>query len=122
VWCGARQGTDMAGRGDGRRRPRTGRALSRGQGRGRRRLESTGSGGAGPGQGRRRPAGGGRARANWGEMSEAGSDPCWSRARRGEAGWNFRPSSALLSREARFELLTRAGPRDLFQVRWAVPK
>jgi hypothetical protein len=49
-------------------------------------------------------------------------DPCGFQARSGDEGANFWPSRALLSREARFELLTRAGLGGLFGLSRAVPR
>jgi hypothetical protein len=63
----------------------------------------------------------GQSKSGEGANEQGSERPLCLGRRRVDAGGNFRATPARPSREARFELLTRAGLRGPFRAKWAVP-
>jgi hypothetical protein len=63
----------------------------------------------------------GKAKAGEGANEQGNERPLHLGRRRVDAGGDFWATPARPSREARFELLTRAGLRGPFRAKWAVP-
>jgi hypothetical protein len=64
----------------------------------------------------------GEKQAGEGGNEGASQRPLCLGRRRVDAAGDFRATPARPSREARFELLTRAGLRGSFRAKWAVPR